>query len=288
MHLALTEVQAGLAVAAVYAILAVSLTFTYRVTRIVLLAQGDVMLCGSYASYFVAEHNNNVALALLTGFVASAVVSTLCYLLIFRWLLSVQSHLATLVAGLAIATGIEEFLRIEFFHGQSAAYPMLSIVGSMSTTSLDLSVIGLAIVVGIVFELIMRTTRTGRQLRAVADNVEVARLLGVRAERMRILTFALAGGLGGLAGVLSSVIYQSISFTGGQTLEFAAIACILLGGLGSVAGALIGAVVLGVGQTLVSTYVSSSYATALVFAIVLLIIAFRPSGILGVTQAERA
>jgi branched-chain amino acid transport system permease protein len=285
MHLLLVELESGLALAAVYAVLSVSLTFTYSVTGVVQLAQGDVMICGAYAGYFVGKWVANLPLVLVAGAAMSGLVAAVLYQCAFRWLLNV-GHLPPLVVGLAFSTAIEESLRILFFSGHPAPFPVLT--GSLGTSAIELIVIGVAILVGVVFTIAMRYTGVGRDLRATADDIEVARLLGVRASRMRALAFVAGGAIAGIAGVLVSVIYTSISFNSGASLEFIALACVLLGGLGSIPGALIGSLVVGVGQALLSTYVSSSYANALVFGIVLVVIVLRPAGFLGIERTARA
>src|ERR1700760_871948 len=107
MHLLLVELESGLALAAVYALLSTSLTFTYSVTGVVQLAQGDVMMCGAYAGYFVGIHVASLPLVIVAGAAASAVIAAVVYYAAFRWLLTV-GHLPPLVVGLAFSTAIEE------------------------------------------------------------------------------------------------------------------------------------------------------------------------------------
>jgi branched-chain amino acid transport system permease protein len=287
MHLLLIEMESGIALAAVYALLAVSLTFTYAVTGVVQLAQGSIMICGAFAGYFLAEETANPIAVAIAGGCCAAILGLLAYLGIFRWLV-MGGHLPPLVAGLALAGAIEETLRLSFFDGQPVPYPKLDWVGTAASTRVDALVISLAIAVGIAFEVMMRLTQFGRSLRATADNEEVAQLLGIRAEWMRTAAFVLGAGLAGIAGVLLAAVNGSIAFGSGGFLEFVAVACILLGGLGSISGALLGAVVLGLGQVLISAYVSATYVNALVFGIVLAVIVVRPSGLLGTEPGARA
>jgi branched-chain amino acid transport system permease protein len=287
MHLFLSQIESGLALAAVYGLIAVTITFTYRVTGIVPIAQGSIMTCGVFAAYFVAKHTPSFLLSLAVSAIICAFVGLSSYELIFRWLLS-AGHLAGLVAGLALLTGMEEALRIAFFGGQPMVFPELDLTKSLGTTGKEIMVIATAVVVGLILEFTLRRTATGRRLRAVADNVEMARVLGVRAERTRMLAFVAGAAVVGVAGVLFTTIYGSIAYDMGTSVEFIAIACVLLGGLGSIPGALMGSVVVGLGQTLIATYVSSAYVTAFVFGIVLLTIAVKPGGLLGLRGLERS
>jgi branched-chain amino acid transport system permease protein len=286
MQLLLTQIESGLALAAVYGLIAVTITFTYRVTGLVPIAQGSIMMCGVFAGYFVAEHLPSFLLVIAVGIVVSALVGFVSYMLIFRWLLS-AGHLSGLVAGLALLTVINEGLRISFFDGQPVAFPRLDLTKNLSTSQKEIMVIVVAVVVGLVAEWTLRRTATGRRLRAVADNVEMARVLGVRAERTRLLAFMAGTAVAGVAGVLLTTIYGSISFNMGSSVEFVAIACVLLGGLGSIPGALLGSLVVGLGQALIGTYVSSAYVMAFVFGLVLLTIVLRPGGLLGLGGLER-
>ena len=287
MHLALVELESGLALAAVYSLIAVSLTFTYRVTGVVQLAQGDIMMCGAFAGYFVGTAVHSLPLAILASVTTAAILGFLAYEGAFRWLLA-AGHLPPLVVGLALATALEEALRILFFSGQPVPFPSLSWTKALGVTGTNFLVIGIALSIGVAFEVVLQVSRVGRDLRAVADNPEMARALGIPAERMRMLAFVAGAAIAGVAGVLVAVIYGSIAYNGGQTLEFVAIASILLGGLGSVSGAVVGAVVIGLGQAFVGTYISSSYDNAFTFGIVLIIIMARPTGILGADDGVRA
>lgn len=286
MQLLLTQIEAGLALAAVYGLIAVTITFTYRVTGLVPIAQGSIMMCGVFTGYFVAQRFPSFALILVVGAAVSALVGFISYELIFRWLLS-AGHLSGLVAGLALLTVIEEGLRIAFFDGQPVSFPRLDLTRDLSTSQKQIMVIAVAVAVGLISELMLRRTAVGRRLRAVADNVEMARVLGVRAERTRMLAFVAGTAVAGVAGVLLTTIYGSIAFNMGSSVEFVAIACVLLGGLGSIPGALLGSLVVGLGQALIGTYISSAYVTAYVFALVLLTIALKPSGILRLGGLER-
>jgi len=286
MGLLLSQIMSGLSLAAVYGLIAVTITFTYRVIGIVPIAQGAIMTCGIFAGYFVGSVVPSFVLVVLASTAVAGILGLLSYVLIFRRLVS-AGHLSGLVAGLALLVAIEEALRIAFFDGQSMSFPALDLTAQLNTTWTQALVIFLAVVVGGVAEWILRKTATGRRLRAVADNVEMARVLGVRAQRVRLLAFVAGTAVSGIAGILFVTIYGSLSFNMGSTVEFVAIACVLLGGLGSVPGALLGSLVVGLGQALISTYISSAYVTAFVFGIVVLTIILRPSGLLGIRGRER-
>src|SRR6202000_1615108 len=110
-------------------------------------------------------------------------------------------------------------------------FPSLSFTGALNHTEINYLVIAVAVGVGVVLQVVVTRTRTGPQLRSVADHIEMARVLGIAGERVRMLAFVGGAALAGVAGILLAVIYGSISFNSGTSLEFTAIAAILLGGL---------------------------------------------------------
>lgn len=286
MNLFLQELVAGVSLAGIYALLSVSITFAYGMTRIVLLAQGDIMVIGTYAGFFVALKVPNLALAIFVGLIASTAIGGLTYEAIFRWFRD-GSHLPPLVAGLALSVVIEEALRLSFYGGQPVAFPATVLPG-LTGTQLDLVIAGIALVVGGGFEALLKFTRMGRAMRGCADDRSAARQLGVRVDRMQRVAFYTASGLAGAAGVLVALVYQYVSPYTGSQLEFVALACILVGGMGSITGAVVGSLIVGVGQAFIGTYISSSYEYALVFGIVLLVLVFKPVGLFGTESTVRA
>ena len=127
----------------------------------------------------------------------------------------------------------------------------------------------------------MRSTALGRNIRAVAEDRVAAALLGIDLERTIALTFFIASALGGAAGVLIGLQYNSVSLQMGSSIELKGLAVIVLGGMGSITGAVIGALILGIVETLSVAYISSSYRDAIAFGVMFLILVIRPTGLFG-------
>jgi branched-chain amino acid transport system permease protein len=155
------------------------------------------------------------------------------------------------------------------------------VLGPVTFTLFDVAILGASIVLMIALAYVMRSTKLGRDIRAVADDRIASALLGIDIERTIALTFFIASALGGAAGVLAGLQYNSVVFDMGGRIELKGLAVIILGGMGSVTGAVIGGFILGITETLAVAFISSSWRDAIAFGVMFVILIARPAGILG-------
>lgn len=193
----------------------------------------------------------------------------------------------SIVAGLALSAVIEETLRLSINQGRPVTYPA-SVEGNGASNLFQLLILVLALALGAAFQWFLLRTKHGRALRATADNPEAARLLGISTDRMIRLSFIIGSAMCACAGVLLTLIYQYVTPFLGGTAGLTAVAIILFGGLGNIPGAVAGSFVMALSQTFTSTYVSSSYRDAIAFAIIVVIVFFRPNGLFGRETSIRA
>ena len=286
MSLAFDQLINAILLGGVYALMAISMTFIYSVSRIVQLAHGEIIIVGAYVGFLVTQYVPNLFLAVIVAAAVTALAGWLMNDLVFKWIRT-AGHFP-LVAGIALATLIQEALRLIFFRGHPITYPDSVSGGGAASTELQGIILLAALALGGGFQLFISRTRHGRALRATADNPEMASLLGIATGQMVRLSFIVGSGLAGGAGVLLAIVLQYVSpFLGGD-LAFVAIAIILFGGLGSIPGAVVGAFILAISQVMVSTYMGGTYRDAATFGLILLIILFRPQGLFGNPQALRA
>jgi branched-chain amino acid transport system permease protein len=286
MHLLAHQLFDGIVLGGVYALIAISLTFIYSVSKQLQLAHGDVMVIGAYVGYFVLGFVPNLLLAILAGVVVGGLVGLLVNDGIFRWLRR-SGHLS-IVAGLALSAVIEEALRIGINQGRPVTYPSTVAGASGASVGFELLILALALALGVAFQWFLVRSKHGRALRATADNPEMAQLLGISSERTIRLSFVIGSAMCASAGVLLAVIYQYVTPFLGASVGLTAVAIILFGGLGNVPGAVLGAFVMALSQTLTSTYISSAYRDAIAFAIIVVVVFFRPNGLFGRDTGVRA
>jgi branched-chain amino acid transport system permease protein len=154
-------------------------------------------------------------------------------------------------------------------------------IGPLDVGALDALILGVALALMALLSFVMRRTDLGRAIRAVAEDRVAAALLGIDLERTIALTFFIASALGGAAGILIGLQYDSVSVDMGARIELKGLAIIILGGMGSVTGAVLGAFVLAIAETLCVAFVSSSWRDAVAFGVMFLILVLRPGGLLG-------
>jgi branched-chain amino acid transport system permease protein len=270
----------------VYALAAISMTFIYSVSKVVQLAQGDIIIFGAYVGFVTVTAVPNLLLGIVLGAIITGILGLLINDLIFRWIRN-AGHFP-LVAGIALSTIIEESLRLTFSEGHPITYPVSVAGEGAASVGLQLLILGTALVAGAGFQFFLSKTRHGRALRATADNPEMASLLGVSTGQMIRLSFIVGSALAGGAGVLLAIVLQYVDPFVGSDIEFVAIAIILFGGLGSIPGAVVGAFVLAMSQVFVATYIGGTLRDAATFGVILLIMLVRPQGLFGRAQTLRA
>ena len=275
----------ALVLGGVYALIAVSLTFIYSVSKQLQLAHGEVMILGAYTGYFTLLLVPNLFVALAAGLVCGALAGWLINDGIFRWLRG-AGHLS-IVAGLALSGVISESLRLSINQGRPVTYPA-AIAGTGSPGVFQAIVLVLALALGGAFQWFLLRSKHGRALRATADNPEAARLLGISTDRMIRLSFVIGSAMCACAGVLLTLLYQYVTPFLGSSAGLTAVAIILFGGLGNIPGAIVGSFVMSLSQTFTSTYISSSYRDAIAFAIIVVIVFIRPNGLFGRESSVRA
>jgi branched-chain amino acid transport system permease protein len=295
MTVFLQQVVNGLVIGSSYALVAVGFTLIFGVLRIVYLAHGAVLVAGAYLGLFALNWSGSVAVALLVGTVGSALLGLLIEFVALRPVRE-QNHLIALVTTVSFATIVQEALRLSVQGGQPISYPesigsallRTEIAGvSLHVTVGQLAVMAVALALVVALTFIIQRTWMGRSIRAVADSPLIASMLGIRVNVISAQTVALASALAGAAGVLLGLTIPAIDPYVGEHLQFKALAVVLFGGLGSIPGAVLGGVLLGFVEAMAAGYLATSFRDLFAFMTMVVILFFRPSGLLGRRLADR-
>jgi branched-chain amino acid transport system permease protein len=263
----------------------------YTVMGMMNFAQGEFIMLPAYALYVLAGLPFAVAVgaALVTGIA----IAVLAERVAFRPVRSADLA-AQLVTSLAVATILQNSVSAAVdARAQSVATPQLlsesSQIGSLSIPNLEILTLGLtAVILGGLGWLLYRT-RIGLEMRAAAENFEMARLLGVRANRVIAVAFAISGALAATVGVLIVMQTGQVSPTMGLTPVLVGFIAVVIGGFGRIGGAVVGGLVLGVFSSLLGTYLPDGlvpFRDAIVFSLPVLILIVRPQGLLGAATGE--
>ncbi|HET9310264.1 MAG TPA: branched-chain amino acid ABC transporter permease [Actinomycetota bacterium] len=304
------QVVNGIGQGAILALIALGYTLVYGILRMINFAHGEVFMAGAFISFFFADAyvksgflNSNPYLSLLILFAVSIVGSTVVAVLLERIAyrpLRNAPRLVPLITAIGASLFIQNAFR-GFFGPQPYGYPVPDVLaGSIELFGIPVSkVIVLVFVVAIVSMVVLQAfvhrSRTGRSMRAVAEDSEIASLMGIDVDRIVVVTFIVGGVLAGIAGVLFSLTFQQVQFTMGFKPGIAAFTAAVLGGIGSIGGAALGGFVLGllqaIGPPLLLTGFSIpspfSIRDAFVFLVLILVLVFRPGGLLGSGDAEK-
>ncbi len=280
----------GLAIGSIYAVIALSFEIAYESTGVVNFATGQLVVVGALigASALALTHAE-IAVSYLTTLLMMAVVGIAFFVTVFLPLNG--KPVVTIVIG-TVGIGISIQNISQLIWGPlpaSAVSPVGSgVVRTMGTVVPDhaLFVIGITAVLIACVYLLLHRSSLGKQFRALAQDAEAARLMGIRVTRLYALTWILVAGLAGVAGVLLSPMWF-IDVTMGDSLALKAFAAAIIGGFGSIPGAICGGIMVGLAEILGAFYISSDYKDALVFLLMIAFLLLRPQGLFGERQSER-
>jgi branched-chain amino acid transport system permease protein len=275
---------AGLATGAIYALAAVGFTLLWQTSQTINFAQGEFVMLP--------------AILVLVGTVSglplwvSIGVATFVFVVVFGFGFKVgvvdpmirQGVLPLAIATMALGVLMKEGAK-DFFSAEAQSFPSLVPEGivrvfGVSLSTKDIAIVLVAVGAILALQLFVARTRTGRTMQATAQNPEVARILGVPVERMILLTFLINAGLAVVASLLVSPLYLA-KFSNGEIIGLAAFVAAIVGGFNQVRGALVGGLLIGVVDNLAAAYVSSTYRAAVPLALLVLVILFKPEGLMG-------
>lgn len=296
----LQQIINGLAFGSILALIALGYTMVYGILRFINFAHGDVFMLGAFAGFYLAPKIATLIplpsiLGGLAVLVASMVICAALGVLIERLAYRPLRRSPKLTV-LITAIGVSLFLEYtgQFVFGAAPkkfpqilpVYPIAKI-GGLSLNSNQVIVLGTTLLLLFVLRFIVLKTKMGMAMRAVSFNPEAAALMGVNTDIVISFTFALGSALAAAAGILWAVNYPAIDPLMGILPGLKAFVAAVLGGIGNLPGAALGGIIIGVIETLVSGYVSSTYRDAIAFAVLILILLIRPSGLLGKKEVEK-
>jgi branched-chain amino acid transport system permease protein len=273
----------GLVVGSIYALCALGFTLIFGVARVINFAYGELLMLGAFVTLsLMTLLGIDFFVALPLGMVAIAVLSVLVYAVAVRPVLR-----GTDLQALLVTTGVLYVLRevAIFIWGTAPRQMEMGVegaieVGEIIVTYQRLIAIATMIVLVVALYLILYRSRIGKALRAVAQNRAGAEAIGLSVDRMVIFAFAVSGAMACAAGALIGALYATEPAMGGAPL-LKSFVIVIFGGLGSVPGAIVGGLLIGLIETLAGTYVSYAFKDVFTFLIMIAVLLFRPTGLLG-------
>jgi branched-chain amino acid transport system permease protein len=298
------ELVNGLTTGALYSLIALGFSMVYGVLKLLNFAHGDLYMVGAYIGFFViqwfggAQHLSiAVPLLLVIMFVLAAGLVGGLGVAIERFAYRPLRD-APRIAPLITAIGVSFFLEssaLLLFGAQYRVYNTADFIslssgiqiGSVTIDSVQILVLVLGVVLMAGLQLLVNRTRLGRQMRAVAADREAAEMLGINVNFVITATFFLGSALAGVAGIMGGLLFNQVTSTIGFIAGLKAFTAAVVGGIGSIPGAMLGGLVIGVAESFVTGYISSTYSNLIVFGILIVVMLIRPSGLLGRAQLQK-
>lgn len=287
--LVIQQIVNGISLGSIYALIALGYTMVYGIVKLINFAHGDILMVGAYTGYFVLNRFGINLYALCFAFVCSmtvcAVLAVFMERLAYRPIRNAP-RLNSLITAIAVSLIIQNSARVLPFIGPNPRqYPTMDAsfvhIGFISVSNIQLIVILLSALLMIVLSYIINYTKTGKAMRAVSFDMQAASLMGISVNRVISFTFAIGAVLAGAGGVLYASAYPQIDPTMGAMPGLKAFVAAVLGGIGSVPGAMIGGYILGIAETMTKGFLSSQFADAISFSILIVILLLKPTGIMG-------
>ena len=300
----------GLMLGCLYALIAVGYTMVYGIIELINFAFGELFMFGAYITIMmmVTEINlfgQKVAMPGLSFFAAVpiamaivAIMGVVIERLAYRPLRNAP-RLAALISAIGVSILLQNVAQA-IFGSQQASFPTIPLfttaeghaksfaVGGAIITYLQVFVVALTIVAMIALNLFVNRTKMGRAMRASAQDKRTSALMGVNVNRVIAITFLIGSAMGALGGALYGSVYHFAAPQMGFAPGLKAFIAAVLGGIGNIPGAFLGGVLLGIIESFGAAYVSSRYQSAFAFVVLILLLCFKPSGLLGSTISQKA
>ena len=311
MTLLLQELVVGITTGAIYALIALGYTMVYGIIELINFAHGDIFMIGTLISNTIFGLLGITNNSQPTGLTLAAVLIITCLgAMLVCALLGVAieriayrplrnaPRLAPLISAIGVSLILEDIGKLwkgVNFVSFPQIFPQINYsLGGVSISSVNIMVIVVSLVLMVGLQWMVTSTRIGRAMRAVAQDREAAALMGVNVDRIIAITFFIGAGLAGAAGFIYGLQYGSTIFIIGFQLGLIAFTAAVLGGIGNLVGAMLGGVLIGIIEALASLipdtvlpHGGAAWHQAIIFAILILILVFRPSGLLGQRAPEK-
>jgi len=283
MELFALFLASGIVMGSVYVLLAMGLSLMFSIMRIVNFAHGELYMVGAYTAWlvvtrFIPNYWVGFLAAIIIGGLLGFIVERLCFRPIYR-----GPGVSQFIVSMALVIFLQEVIFISFsgiLQTLPSPYSTARIIGKFAITDQRLLIIGVTLVIVVALLLFFQRTKLGKAMRATAGNKLAAALVGIKVNRMSSFAFIGGAALAAVAGALIAGIFTIHPFMGTRLVAIAFVV-VITGGMGSIGGAAIAGYTIGIIESLFGGYISTKWAFAVVFVILVLILKFRPMGLLG-------
>ena len=281
----------GLSLGSIYALIALGYTMVYGIMRLINFAHGDIYMLGAYVGFFATtQFHLGFIPAMLAAMVIIGILGVIEERLAYKPLRH-SSRISIFITAIGVSLFIE-YTTMYFMTPQPRTFPpvlenTIFHIGPAQISLQQIVILVSAVVLMFLLWYIVQYTKMGKAMRAVSYDTDAALLMGINVDNVISFTFALGSGLAGAAGVLVGIYYNTIDPLMGIMPGLKAFVAAVLGGIGILPGAVVGGLILGVVEAFVSGFLSSTFRDAAAFAILILVLLVRPTGLFGKNTKEK-
>lgn len=293
MELFINQLINGLNTGSIYALVAVGYTMVYGIIKLINFAHGEVMMFGAYFAFifaFMLPFELPFAAIIIVTMIFAALMGILIERIAYKRLRNAP-RISALITAIGMSLFLQNLALLIFGATPYVMKPLIStepiVIFGFSIARLTILTIGLSIFFMVVLTLFIRNTKPGKAMRAVSQDKEAAILMGINVNSIISLTFALGSALGALGGIFYAMAYTNVESTLGVLPGLKAFIAAVFGGIGNIQGAMLGGYLIGLIETFVKAYISSKWVDAIVFGLLIVMLLFKPSGLLGKNVKEK-
>ena len=284
----------GISLGSIYAIIALGYTMVYGIAKMLNFAHGDVIMVGAFVILTaVTKASLSPFLAIVLSVVICTVMGVVIESVAYRPLRKASSNLAVLITAIGVSYLLQNLALLIFGADAKSFVPVINVPtlnlfdGQLQIKGITIVTILACIVIMVGLQLFVKKTKPGRAMQAVSEDRDAAQLMGVNVNATISLTFAIGSGLAAIAGLLLCSAYPTLTPYTGAMPGIKAFVAAVFGGIGSIPGAMVGGILLGVIEIFSKAYISSQVADAIVFAVLIIVLLVKPSGLFGKNIQEK-
>ena len=290
MELLMQQLINGLSLGAIYALIALGYTMVYGIAQLINFAHGDIIMVGSYLVLILLNQGIVLPIAIAVSIFGCVILGVVIEKIAYKPLRH-ASRISLLITAIGVSYLLQNLCQL-IMGANPMSFPTiitmapiklgpLTITGNMAIT------LGVSIVLMVALYQFVKKTKLGKAMRATSEDSEAASLMGINVNKTISITFAIGSALAAIAGILWASNYPQIKPTMGSLPGIKAFIAAVIGGIGIIPGAVLGGFILGIVETFTKAYLSTQFADGLVFIILILMLVFKPNGILGKNVKEK-
>lgn len=285
----------GLQVGSIYALIALGYTMVYGIVKLINFAHGDILMVGAYAAFIGVNRGLPLPVAIIISMITCIILGITIDYFAYRPLRN-SPRISALITAIGVSFLLEslallifkadpKIIKQEHIPSYLSSEPIN--LGFISVSKLTLFVILSSLICMILLNFFVKKTKLGKATRAVSQDTNAAKLMGINVNLTIAVTFAIGSALGSLGGIMYALMYPRIEPYMGILPGLKAFIAAVFGGIGSIPGAMVGGYFMGVIESYTKGYISSTWANPIVFGILIIILLFKPSGLFGKNRKEK-